>query len=39
VLRPDRTASERYEDLAWRHTTISTRGGATLRLNYKHDFN
>jgi outer membrane receptor protein involved in Fe transport len=39
VLRPDRAASERYEDLAWRQTTISTRGGATLRLNYKHDFN
>ena len=39
VLHPDRASSDRYEGLAWRQTTISTRGGTTLRLNYKQNLN
>ncbi|WP_426165981.1 TonB-dependent receptor plug domain-containing protein [Pseudoduganella sp. R-31] len=39
ALHPDRASSDRYEGLAWRQTTISTRGGTTLRLNYKQNLN
>ncbi|MGW8394987.1 TonB-dependent receptor plug domain-containing protein [Pseudoduganella sp. HUAS MS19] len=39
VLHPDRADSSRYQVLDWRQSTISTRGGAILRLNYKQNFN
>ncbi|KQZ33498.1 TonB-dependent siderophore receptor [Duganella sp. Root1480D1] len=39
ALHPDRTGTDRYEGPAWRQTSIGTRGGATLRLNYKRNIN
>ncbi|HEY0584607.1 MAG TPA: TonB-dependent receptor, partial [Pseudoduganella sp.] len=39
VLHPDRASTDRYEGRAWRQTTIATRGGTSLRLNYKQGFN
>ncbi|KQV47806.1 MULTISPECIES: TonB-dependent siderophore receptor [unclassified Duganella] len=39
LLHPDRASTDRYEGAAWRQTAISTRGGTTLRLNYKQNFN
>jgi len=39
VLHPDRASTDRYEGPAWRQTSITTRGGTTLRLNYKRSFN
>ena len=39
VLHPERASVNRYDNGdAWRQTAIATRGGATLRLNYKHTF-
>jgi hypothetical protein len=42
VLHPDRSTLYRYEGSdagAWQQSAVTTHGGATLRLNYKHDFN
>jgi outer membrane receptor protein involved in Fe transport len=39
VLHPDRANTDRYEGLDWRQTTIGTRGGTALRLNFKQNFN
>ena len=39
VLHPDRASNDSYEGPDWRQTTISTRGGTALRLNYKQNFN
>jgi len=39
LLHPERTSTDRCEGPAWRQTSISTRGGTTLRLNYKQSFN
>ncbi len=41
VLHPDRSTLYRYEGGdagAWQQSAITTRGGTTLRLNYKHGF-
>ncbi len=42
VLHPDRSSVYRYDDPAsgaWRQSAIASRGGATLRLNYRQGFN
>jgi hypothetical protein len=39
VLHPDRANTDRYEAPDWRQTTIGTRGGTALRLNFKQNFN
>jgi len=39
VLHPDRANTDRYEGVDWRQTTIGTRGGTALRLNFKQNFN
>ena len=39
LLHPERANTDRYEGPGWRQTTIGTRGGTALRLNYKQNFN
>jgi outer membrane receptor protein involved in Fe transport len=42
VLHPERSTLYRYDGSdagAWQQSAVTTHGGATLRLNYKHGFN
>ncbi|MCE3265214.1 MAG: TonB-dependent receptor [Pseudoduganella sp.] len=38
ILHPDRSTTYRHDADSWRQTAIRTRGGATVRLNYTHNF-